>query len=196
VRYGTRILAPRACDIPVHARPGSARNARRRAAPWVRAAIVVPGVAVVVAACGSSTSTMGTTKVAQAIQATILSHNGVHTTVSCPKRVTVRSGYRFTCSAALAVGAYPMHVVENNSHGAVSYSNLTPLRVLDSYTIERAIESAIRHQRHLKSKVECPKPILQTAALSFTCTATLRDGSNVFGVTETDSYGHVTFVGR
>jgi hypothetical protein len=158
--------------------------------------IVVPAVGGVVAACGSSSATMNTAKDEQAIRATILSHNGVRTTVTCPKRVTVKSGYRFTCSAALAVGAYPMYVVEDNSHGAVTYANHAPLRVLDSYTIERAIESAIRHQRHLRSTAVCPKPILQAAGLTFTCTATFKDGSTVFSVTETDSDGHVSFVGR
>jgi hypothetical protein len=139
---------------------------------------------------------MDTATVEQAIQTTILSQKGVHTIVSCPNRVTVKSGYRFTCSAALAVGAYPIYVVEDNTHGAVTYSNHTPLRLLDSYTIERAIESAIRHQRHLTATVACPKPILQTAALTFTCTARLDGRNTVFDVSETDSDGHVRFVGR
>jgi hypothetical protein len=153
-------------------------------------------VGVLVAACGSSSSTMNTAKIERAIASTILAQKGVHTTVTCPKRVTVKSGYRFTCSAALAVGAYPMYVVEQNAHGAVNYSNRAPLRVLDTYTIDRAIEDAIRHQKHLKARVVCPKPVLQGAALRFRCTATFKGGSTVFDVTETDSDGHVTFVGR
>jgi hypothetical protein len=163
--------------------------------PSLRAWIVVFAAGALVAACGSSSSTMGTARIERAIGATILAQKGVHTTVTCPARVTVKSGYRFTCLAALTVGAYPMYVVEK-AHGAATYYNHTPLRVLDSYTIERAIESAVRHQRHLKSTVTCPKAILQTAGLTFVCTATYKHGSTAFDVTESDSNGHVTFVGR
>jgi hypothetical protein len=158
--------------------------------------LVVSIIGALVAACGSSSATMATTKIETAIEQTILTQKGVHTTVTCPKRVTVKSGYRFTCLAALAVGAYPMYVLEQNTHGAVTFANRAPLRVLDSYTIERAIEDAIRHQKHLKARVVCPKPVLQAPALSFACTAAFKGGTTVFTVTETDSNGHVTFMGR
>jgi hypothetical protein len=140
---------------------------------------------------------MGTTKVAKAIESTILSHNSVHTKVTCPTRVTAKTGFRFTCLAALAVGDYPMYVVVKSPHGVFTYSNHNPLRVLNSYTIERAIEDAIKHQKHLKSTVTCPKPILQSTGLTFTCTAKLqKGGQTIFSVTETDASGHVKFVGR
>jgi hypothetical protein len=158
--------------------------------------VVVVTVAALAAACGSSSATMPTTNVARAIQDTILRQNGVRTKVACPSRVKAQSGYRFTCLAALAVGAYPMYVVEQNAHGAVTYVNRAPLRVLDSYTIERAIEHAIGRQKHLKARAICPNPVLQTPALSFTCKATFKGGSTLFSVTETDASGDVKFVGR
>ena len=178
--------------------PASARTRARRAAYSARLGVVAGVVAILVAACGSSsTPTMGTTKVARAIESTILSDNKVHTKVTCPTRVTAKAGYRFTCLAALFVGAYPMHVVVKSAHGVFSYANHTPLRVLNSYTIERAIEDAIKRQRHVKSSVVCPKPVLQSSGLTFSCSATLtKGGKTVFLVTETDASGHVKFVGR
>jgi hypothetical protein len=139
---------------------------------------------------------MNTARIAQAIQDTILKHNGVATKVTCPARVTVRTGFRFSCGAALAVGVYPMYVVEKATRGAVTYANHTPLRVLNSYTIERAIENAIETQKQLGSTVVCPKPVLQASGLTFTCLAKFKHGSTVFSVTQTDNLGHVRFVGR
>jgi hypothetical protein len=195
VRYGTGILARRARESSQTPAAASARTSVRPAARRLRAVMVVLLIGGLVAACGSSTSTMNTAEIERAIEATILARDGVHTTVTCPERVTVKSGYRFTCSAALAVGAYLMYVVEDNTRGSGTYSSHTPLRVLDSYTIERAIQSAIKHQRHLTASVVCPEPILQSAALSFSCSAALRGASTEFAVTETDSDGHVTIVG-
>jgi hypothetical protein len=161
---------------------------------------VTVAVAVFVAACGGSSSapTISTAKVPPAIESTILSHNNVHTKVTCPRRVSAKAGFKFTCIAALAVGAYPMYVVVKSTHGAgaFGYANGTPLRILNSYTIERAIEDAIRHQRHLGSTAVCPRPVLQSTGLKFTCVATLEKGGHtVFSVTETDPNGHVRFVG-
>ena len=169
-----------------------------RALAKARFAAVLAVFALVATACGSSSpaAIFDTTKVATAIQQSILKERGVSTTVSCPTNAPLRSGYRFVCSAALDVGTYPVKVVEVNSKGAVSYSNNTPLRVLKTRTVELAIQIAVQHKRKFKSKVTCPATILEAKGVVFTCTATTKKGSGSFTVTEDIANGHVSFVGN
>jgi hypothetical protein len=139
-----------------------------------------------------------TARVARAIQSTILTDDGITTSVRCPGSVPQKAAYRFTCFAALAVGSYPMYVVEQGSHGSLVYSSHAPLRTLDSSRIERAIEAAVRRRRRRLRSVSasCPRPILQEPGLAFTCVATYRGGSTSFSVTETDARGDVSITGR
>jgi hypothetical protein len=138
---------------------------------------------------------MATGRVAAAIEQSILAQDFAQTHVTCPARVPVKAGYRFTCHAALPVGSYPMYVTEQGTHGETIYSDATPLRTLDTQTIERGIQAAIKKRRHVTSTVVCPGPVLQAAGLKFTCLATYRGGHTTFHVTETDGLGHVTSVG-
>ena len=153
-------------------------------------------------ACGGSTpsttssKTLAVAPVEHAIQASILAQRGIATTVSCPTNAPLRTGYRFVCTANVDVGGYPVTVTETNATGGVSYVNKTPLRVLDSASIESAIRLAVRHQRHLNATVNCPKLILQAKGLTFDCSVRTKHGLGAFSVTEIDEHGHVTFVGR
>ena len=162
--------------------------------------IAIAGAAVLVAlgaaACGSTKATaLSAGPIEHAIAQSILRQDAVKTTVTCPRNAPVQAGYRFRCTAKLAVGTYAMFVVEQDGKGRVAYANHTPLRTLDSHSVARAIQKAIKKQRHLKSTVHCPAPILQAKGLAFTCTAKVAHSSTPFSVTETDSRGHVKFIG-
>lgn len=165
----------------------------------VGAALVV---AVGAAACGSSTpkttakaKTFVTTETAQAIRASILKERGINTVVNCPPHPPLKVGYRFTCVAMLAVGSYPVSVVETNAYGRVSYSSSAPLLVLDVDRVKEAIGLQIRKKLGLAARVSCPSPVLQRTGIVFKCAATTKRGTTSFTVTEINGYGRVTFVG-
>ena len=120
----------------------------------------------------------------------------VQTVVHCPSNVPEQTGHRFVCVAALDAGTYPVTVLELNSRGGVRYSNSAPLRTLDTRGTVIAIKNAIRRQRHLSSTITCPKTVLETAGLTFTCTAKTKKGTTPFDVTEINDRGGVRFVGR
>ena len=104
-------------------------------------------------------------------------------------------GYRFTCVARLAVGTYSLHVRETDAHGTMYFYNHRPLRVLDSARVAGAIERAVRAQRGLMVRVNCPSPILQRPGLRFHCVARGAGILTVFRVTEQRG-GFVRFVGQ
>jgi hypothetical protein len=159
--------------------------------------VVLAVVASVAVACGQngSTATLDVSPVEGAIAHSILTQRNVTTVVTCPANLPLETGYRFTCSAALDAGSYPVSVVELNDRGGVSYSNSTPLRMLSSHTVAVAIQAAIARKKHLRATVKCPQTILQTKGLVFTCTATTKLGTGRFAVTESDANGHVVFKG-
>jgi len=168
---------------------------------WTRARVAsaIGLSALVATACGGGSSppaTLVTAPVARAIMQTIQRQWGISTVVECPTHPPRKAGYHFVCVAKLAVGSYPVEVVEINARGGVRYSNSTPLHTLNSQTVELAIKQAIHKQRKLTATVSCPSPILQQAGLVFTCTATTKRGTSAFTVTETDSQGHVEVVDR
>jgi hypothetical protein len=68
--------------------------------------------------------------------------------------------------------------------------------ILNTEKVERDIEQSIREQRQLSSRVSCPAGVEQKKDAKFECTATLKKGTNVFTVTQTDDKGNVTYVGR
>ena len=157
---------------------------------WLHPAAVTATtlLALVAAGCGSSKKdpppSLHTAAVSRAITRSILSERGIPATVACPPQVPVRTGHRFVCMARLAVGEYPVDVIETNGRGGVRYSNATPLRVLDIQRVELAIKEAVRKQRRLSATIVCPSPVLQQAGLVFTCTATTKKGAAPFVVTE------------
>jgi hypothetical protein len=165
-------------------------------------AVLTAGLLLVAACGGSSSSTTTTAKtlavapVEHAIQQSILGQQGIKTTVSCPANAPLQKGYRITCNAKLDVGAYPVTVTETNAAGGVSYVNKSPLRILNSASVAKAIRLAVRHQRHLGSTVHCPKLILQAKGVKFNCSVRTKHGLGAFSVTEVDEHGHVSFVGR
>jgi len=146
---------------------------------------------------GAPSRRIGTAAIARAIRRAILAQTGVRTTrVECPPKVPLESGYRLRCVAMLAVGRYPVEVVETNARGGVRYADAKPLRTLDVPLVGRAIARAIRAQRGITATASCPSPVRQQAGLMFTCTAVWHAGSAPFTVTETDDDGHVTLVGH
>jgi hypothetical protein len=162
-----------------------------------RLAVVVAIVAPLVAACGSSPSaTLNVGPVQSAIEQSILKQHHINTSVRCPADEPLKTGQQFRCVASLGAGTYDVDVVELNARGGVSYSNSVPLRLLDRRTVEIAIAAAVKHQKHLRATVSCPTSILQASGVVFTCTATTKLGSGPFEVTETNSAGHVRFVGQ
>lgn len=69
--------------------------------------------------------------------------------------------------------------------------------ILNTETVERAIEQSILSQRHITAHVTCPSGVHQQKGLTFDCTALLpRGGQTRFRVTETDDKGHVSYVGK
>jgi hypothetical protein len=168
-----------------------------------RAAIAVVAGALLAAGCGGAASTTTTSSkpplavasIEKAIQQSIHTQHGITTVVTCPTNAPRKTGYRFYCTAALDAGTYAVVVRELNTRGGVSYSNSAPLNVLDSHRIALAITEAVRSKRHLKATVTCPASILQAKGVKFTCRAEIKKGAASFLVTETDSHGHVSFIG-
>lgn len=151
------------------------------------------------AACGGSSGTkLDTGRVQAAVAASILAQRGLHTTVTCPSDVPVKTGNTFTCNAKLDVGNYPVTVIITNSKGHVRYENRAPLIALNVKKVEDAIAASIALQRHLAAKVTCPKEVLQKAGVVFTCTAVVKGTSkrSPFVVTQIDNNGRVRYVGR
>lgn len=66
--------------------------------------------------------------------------------------------------------------------------------ILNTNRVERAIETSIREQRHLASRVSCPVNIVQERGVVFNCFASVRGRQFSVVVTEVDGDGHVTFV--
>jgi hypothetical protein len=150
--------------------------------------------AVALAGCGSGATTLDSVRVERAIADSILRERNLRTTVSCPTRVPQKSGHAFTCQARLDVGIYPIAVTETNGAGHVRYENRSPLLVLNTIKVQRAIRASILEQRHLRAVVRCPAEILQEVGLTFTCRASVNGRSYPFAVSETDGEGHVRYL--
>ncbi len=169
--------------------------------PW-RSQLCAAGVLLllvagaVLAGCGSSSAKLDTVVVERAIANSILAERHVDATVGCPPRIPQQKGRVFTCTARLAVGAYPVSVTEIDGNGHVRYGNAAPLGVLDTARVARAITISIRTQRRLRAHVVCPSGVLQQKGLVFTCTATVHGRGYPFTVTEVDGNGHVQYVGH
>ena len=179
--------------------PGKRASMAARSVAYgpARAAAAVALAALMLTACGSNgLATLNTTRLARAIEQSIVERQGIRTAVSCPPGPPETAGYRFVCTAKLAVGSYAVDAVEIDSRGRVRYAGATPLRVLDSRVIERAIEHDLRGRRGPAMTVVCPAPVLEEAGLAFTCTARSRRGQNPVVVTETNGNGSVKVVGR
>jgi hypothetical protein len=153
---------------------------------------------VTLSACGSSSSTLDTTRIQRAVAASILAQRGLHTTVSCPANIPVKLGHTFTCTAKLQVGTYPVTVTETTSKGRVRYENRRPLVALNIAKVQRAIAASILHQRNLKSTVSCPEQVLQQSGVTFTCTAVVAGNTKHFPfvVTQVNNNGRVRYEGR
>jgi hypothetical protein len=177
---------------------GRAANHARGMSTGVRAigfaaAVLATGS---LAGCGSSATTLDSVRVERAIADSILHERNLYATVACPSKVPQQAGHKFTCTAHLDVGTYPIAVTETNGSGHVRYENQRPLVVLDTAHVRRAIRASILHQRRLRSTVRCPAEVLQQAGLSFTCTASVNGRSYPVTVSELDSAGHVRYVAR
>ena len=154
--------------------------------------------AVALAACGSSEPKLDTARVERAVATSILTQRGLHTTVTCPSDVPIKTGHGFTCNAKLDVGSYPVTVTITNSKGHVRYENSAPLIALNIEKVEHAIAASIASQRHLSAVVTCPQEVLQQKGIVFTCTAVVsgKPKRYPFAVTEIDNKGQVRYVGR
>lgn len=149
-----------------------------------------------VVACGSGASTFSANGLQGTIAHAILVQTGIHARVSCPPSVPRRVGARFTCVAHLQAGSYPLTATVTSTSGEVRYGNRAPLVILDIAKVQRAIARSIAAQRHLRATVRCPTEVLQQAGVTFTCEATAAGRTYPFEVVQTDSHGHVRYVGR
>jgi hypothetical protein len=145
-------------------------------------------------ACGSSE--LGTGTIERTIARSIRSGHALTVIVSCPPHVPRQRGYVFICNAELQVGTYPVRVTEL-ANGRTRYSNQRPLITLNVIKVQRAIEASIVRQKHVDATVVCPREVLQQAAVSFLCTATVRGSARRydFSVKELDNSGHVRYLG-
>lgn len=158
----------------------------------------LPVAAAALTGCGSSapSAELNSVKVERAIAGSILTQDHVYSLVSCPQHVPQEAGRKFTCTAKLKAGGYPVHVTETDAKGHVSYANTAPLTTLDMRRIEQAITKSVRVQRGSRARVTCPGAVLQHKGVHFTCTARVKGKSYPFEVTETNDQGHVSFIGR
>ncbi len=157
-------------------------------------------VAVCVSACGSSGSsgrTLDSVKVERAIANSILREHGLDTIVACPSKVAQQAGHRFTCTARLDVGTYPVTVTEVGDSGQVRFQDNAPLVGLDIADVQRSIAASVFSQRGKHATVSCPAEVLQRAGLKFACTAVVEGTSRsyAFVVSEVGGAGHVRYVG-
>jgi hypothetical protein len=173
-------------------RTGDCRRASRRVAALGLLACTASSLA----GCGSGSATIGTAHIEEAIRASILAEHSVRTSVRCPPTVPRRAGETFTCLAHLEAGSYPVTVTETSNSGEVRYGSTARFAVIDFARVERAIARSILSQRHARAKVACPTRVLQQAGLTFTCIAAVNGRAYPFDVTETNSSGHVTYIGR
>jgi Domain of unknown function (DUF4333) len=68
--------------------------------------------------------------------------------------------------------------------------------VIDHSVVETAIETSALKQQHVFTVVSCPKDIVASKGRRFTCTATLRSGTQVpVTVTARDDKGNVHYEG-
>jgi hypothetical protein len=157
---------------------------------------------VIAAGCGSSSPTLGTAAIESSITKALLVQRGARADVTCPAKVPAKKGAQFTCNAALNVGEYPVSVTEIDGKGGVKWGSKAALVILNTSHVSSAIEQSVLAQRGVKSTVVCPRDVLQKVGLSFVCKAVVaRAGSKVkagtyqFRATESDSLGHVRYVG-
>jgi hypothetical protein len=172
----------------------SAKAGGCRSRPGFAAAALL--IACSSAGCGSSTPSLDTAPVARAIAHSILVQRDIRTTVRCPPRVPRKAGVKFTCTAALDVGSYPVSATETNGDGRVRYGNPAPLVTLDVAEVQNAIAKSILAERHLRATVSCPAEVIQQAGVTFACTAAVDAARYPFVVTETNGAGHVSYVGQ
>ncbi len=153
---------------------------------------------ILIAGCGSSTAKLNTAHIERAVAASILAERGLHTRVICPSPVPRKQGYKFTCTAHLDAGTYPVTVTETNDRGYVRYANRRPLVALDIAKVEQAITVSIARERRLAATVSCPPEVLREDGVRFTCTALIKGDPThyTFSVTEIDGAGHVRYVGH
>ncbi len=76
---------------------------------------------------------------------------------------------------------------------AASTTTTTPTVQLDTTKVAKAIKASIKEQRDIRAKVTCPDTVLQAKGRNFVCTATTKDGTTNFAVTQTDDSGNVTY---
>jgi hypothetical protein len=68
-----------------------------------------------------------------------------------------------------------------------------PSAILNTKTVERAIERSSLAQRAVHTRARCPSAVPQRKGLVFFCTATVGRSSTRFVVTELDGSGHVRY---
>lgn len=65
--------------------------------------------------------------------------------------------------------------------------------ILNTKTVEKAIQQAVLEQRNTEVNVDCPSGVHQQEGLTFECIAQGQGVRSTFTVTQTDNDGNVTF---
>jgi hypothetical protein len=76
---------------------------------------------------------------------------------------------------------------------ACGSSSVTSATILNTETVERAIEHSSQVQRNKAVHVSCPSGVHQKKGLVFDCVATGKGGSTRFVVTQLDNAGRVHY---
>jgi hypothetical protein len=72
----------------------------------------------------------------------------------------------------------------------------TPLTILNTEKVERAIDKSILAQRGQRADVSCPSGVHQKSGLVFACTAVVKGKATRFVVTQRDAAGNVHYEAR
>jgi len=105
--------------------------------------------------------------------------------------VTSPRGGWIALALAFAAGAGAMALI---ALIAGLWDTGSPPVILNTERVERAIETSIRTQRHLRSAASCPDNVAQRAGRTFRCEVTVGKRTYPVVVTQLDGSGHVKFV--
>jgi hypothetical protein len=144
---------------------------------------------------GASGATIDSSRVANAIAASVRHERHVDASVTCPSGLPVRRRATFYCVGQVGSRVTPFHVTETGGHGQVRWVGVSPdrTRLLGTAAVARAIVASIKSSRGVTAVVRCPADIPMQRGLPFACTATTKSGDTHFEVRQTDDHGHVTY---
>ncbi len=104
-----------------------------------------------------------------------------------------RSGAPLAAVLAAAVLAVASLAACGSSSQSSSPSASLPSSILDTKTVQKAIEESVLAQRQVHASVTCPSVVPQEQGHDFVCIATVGKTKTPFVVEQTNDSGHVTY---